>query len=248
MSRHRAPRTPNARPRPARAAALAVLLLAASPVARAALAQSPSTFVGLAVDVARPVGEFREHVRLGAGVAFHGVARAPGRAGALAVRAEGGIVRYGSESRSVPLARGYAGHLRTTLTTSNDIAWVGVGPQLIVPRGPARPYVHGAVGAASFVTQSSLADPRGDDVLARYTELETLVLSYGGGAGVLVPVKRESDLTILLDVGARFHHNGRTRYLRPGGIEEGYGGETVLHPIESAANLWTYHVGLSIGM
>ena len=73
------------------------------------------------------------------------------------------------------------------------------------------------------------------------------VLELGGGTGVLIPVARGQRNIFFIDLGARFHNNGRASYLREGGIEDLPNGDVRLNPINSTANLWTYHIGISIG-
>lgn len=204
---------------------------------------------GGSFNVAQPVGQFGQYVDDGFGVGLHGLMRL-GASGAFALRVDGSFVQYGSETKRVILSPTVGGRIRVDLTTSNNIAWFGVGPQLMVPRGPVRPYVNGSVGFSYFATQSSLEAPDDDDVDRDYfrnTNFDDATLSYGGGTGVLIPVGRGARTLFFLDVGARFHNNGRARYLREGGIEDLPNGDIRLHPIDSNANLWTYHIGISIG-
>jgi hypothetical protein len=205
---------------------------------------------GAALTIAQPVGQFGQYVDEGFGVGVHGLFRL-GAAGAFALRADGSFVQYGRETKRVILSPTVGGRIRVDLTTSNNIAWFGVGPQLMAPSGPVRPYVNGAVGFSYFATQSSLEAPDGDDGVDRdyfrNTNYDDFQFSYGGGAGVLIPVARGARNIFFIDVGARFHNNGRASYLREGGIEDLPNGDVVLHPINSTANLWTYHIGVSIG-
>lgn len=208
----------------------------------------PRFMGGLAFAVAQPTGQFRQYVNSGIGLNAHGMYRAGG-SGIFALRIDGSFVQYGSETKRVMLSPTVGGRIRVDLTTSNNIAWFGVGPQLMVPRGPLRPYVNGAVGFSYFATQSSIEgidDPEDRD-LFQNTNMSDAALSYGGGAGLLVPVGHGKRSQVFIDVGARFHNNGRVRYLREGGIEDLPNGDIVLHPINSTANLWTYHIGVSIG-
>jgi len=204
---------------------------------------------GAAFTVAQPVGQFGEYVNNGFGVGAHGLVRL-GEAGAFALRLDGSFVQYGRETKRVILSPTVGGRIRVDLTTSNNIAWFGVGPQLMAPSGPVRPYVNGAAGFSYFATQSSLDAPDDDDVDRDYfrnTNYDDFQFSYGGGAGVLIPVSRRARSIFFIDLGARFHNNGRASYLREGGIEDLPNGDIRLHPINSTANLWTYHIGVSIG-
>jgi hypothetical protein len=211
----------------------------------------PRFQAGAALTIAQPVGQFGQYVANGVGLGAHGLMRFGG-SGAFALRVDGSFVQYGRETKRVVLSPTVGGRIRVDLTTSNNIAWLGVGPQLMVPSGPVRPYVNGAVGFSYFATESSVQAPDdGDDGvndgLFRNTNLSDATFSYGGGGGVLIPLGTGRGTKVFLDLGARFHNNGRARYLREGGIEDLPNGDVRLHPIDSNANLWTYHLGVSVG-
>jgi len=201
---------------------------------------------GGALTIAQPAGQFKQYVNNGVGVGGHALYRI-GALGAFALRVDGSFVQYGRETKRVMLSPTVGGRVKVDLTTSNNIYWLGVGPQLMAPRGPVRPYINGTVGLAYFATESSLKGV--DDVESEFhnTNLDDLRFSFGGGTGVLIPIAHGRRTLVFLDLGARFINNGRTQYLREGGIEDLPNGDVRLHPIASNANLWTYHVGVSIG-
>jgi len=201
---------------------------------------------GLNFTVAQPAGQFGQYVNDGIGVGAHGLVRL-GDTGWFGLRLEGDFVQYGRETKRVPLSNTVGGRIQVDLTTSNNIFSLGVGPQLMVPRGPIRPYVNGLVGFSYFSTESSVSGIDANESLLRNQNLGDGTFSYGGGSGVLVPVFRNARSLVFLDVGAQFHNNGRARYLREGGIEDLPDGSIRLHAIDSNANLWTYHIGVSIG-
>jgi hypothetical protein len=65
---------------------------------------------------------------------------------------------------------------------------------------------------------------------------------------VLVPVYRNARTLVFLDLGARYHDNGRNvRYLRKGGIRDLPDGRIELDVIQSRADLVTWHIGVSVG-
>lgn len=194
---------------------------------------------GLAFAVAQPVHEFRQFVNNGWGGTGHAAFKLD-RAGVLALRADAGLLNYGRETKDVGFVRGY-GDLE--LETRNDIFWAGIGPQLMVPSGPFRPYVNAQIGGSFFTTSSTLREERfldEDRELDSVTEQSDGTWSWGGGGGVLLTVGRG----ISIDLGARFHRNGRVTYLREGGIRDLPDGSVELDRIRSAADLWTYQIGL----
>ena len=87
-----------------------------------------------------------------------------------------------------------------------------------------------------------------DQPFAEDTNYDDLTFSWGGGGGLLIPVHRSRETMVFLDVGARYHNNGRNvRYLREGGIRDLPNGGIELSVIESRADLVTWHIGVSIG-
>ena len=206
----------------------------------------PRLMGGADFRIAQPAGQFGQYVANGVGVGVHGLARL-GASGAFALRVDGNFVQYGSETKRVALSPTVGGRIQVDLNTSNNIFWFGMGPQLMAPRGPVRPYVNGTVGFSYFATESSVKGLNDGESLLRNTNYDDVVFSYSGGTGVLIPIAHGRRTLVFLDLGARFHNNGRTSYLREGGIEDLPGGGIALHTIDSNANLWTYHVGVSIG-
>ncbi|AHG91528.1 hypothetical protein J421_3991 [Gemmatirosa kalamazoonensis] len=230
------------------ALALPTAVLAQSPLnlGPATADGEPRLMAGVDFTVAQPAGQFKQYVSNGFGVGVHGLARLGGL-GAFALRVDGNFVQYGSETKRVNLSPTVGGRIQVDLNTSNNIVWFGVGPQLMAPRGPVRPYVNGTVGFSYFATESSVKGLNDGESLLHNTNYDDFVFSYSGGTGVLIPIAHGRRTLVFLDLGARFHNNGRTSYLREGGIEDLPGGGIALHTIDSNANLWTYHVGVSIG-
>jgi len=44
---------------------------------------------------------------------------------------------------------------------TNNIAWGAIGPQIMIPDGPFRPYTNAAIAYTDFSTTSTLTDPFG---------------------------------------------------------------------------------------
>jgi hypothetical protein len=214
----------------------------------ATAAGEPRFMGGVSFSVGQPSGTFDRYVDEGFGVGAHGLYRVD-RNGAFAIRLDGGFLNYGRETTRVPLSSTVGGRIQVDLTTTNNIAWLGVGPQLMAPRGAVRPYVNGTAGLSYFATTSSVAGSDDTNMpFAHTTNYDDAQFSWGGGAGVLVPVHRSARTLVFLDLGARYHDNGRSvRYLREGGVRDLPNGGVRLDVIQSRADLITYHVGVSIG-
>jgi hypothetical protein len=185
----------------------------------------------------------------GIGGVVHALYRLGG-SGAFALRADGNFLRYGNERRRQPFLPGL-GRVTVDLQTTNSVGSFTLGPQLMVPSGPVRPYALAAVGLTNFSTTSTLRDDDStgdyDDVIARDQNLSDWTLARAAGGGALVRLGRGRRTIGFLDLGARYQHNGRARYLTKGGIRDNPDGSVTLDEREGPANFWTYHVGFVIG-
>lgn len=200
---------------------------------------------GLAFNYARPVDEFLKYVDDGYGLdGFLRFNADPN--GVLSLRLEGGFLVYGNETKRVPLSSTVGGRILVDLTTSNNIAWLGLGPQLTLPTRLLQPYVNASVGYSYFYTRSSVEGTDNDNnPFASTTNYDDGTFAWGAGGGFLIPFRtRTTEWAI--DLGVRYHGNGQVRYLREGGIEDLPGGGVILHPIQSDANLLTYRLGFSV--
>jgi hypothetical protein len=202
------------------------------------------TAVGGGLAIAQPIGEFKSYVNNGFGGGGHFMMKVD-RPGFLALRADVGFLIYGHETKRVSMPG--AGRVEFDVSTSNNILTYSIGPQLMVPTGPIRPYVNATAGGAYFFTESSIG---GSDDAADFASTRNFgdnVPSYGYGGGVFIPfAMRYADVG--LDLGARFVRNGHTRYLREGGIEDLETGGYVVSPIESETNFVLYHIGVNVGI
>src|ERR1700741_3031769 len=126
--------------------AAAVLLLAAAPAAHAQddddiylpVNQPTGGFAGFSLLFARPQGEFGDFVEQGWGGGAHYVRRLS-RDGLLAVRVDASFLNYGHERFRVPLSPTIGGRVTVDVTTDNNIAFFGVGPQLGAATGVVQP-------------------------------------------------------------------------------------------------------------
>jgi len=204
-------------------------------------------FVGGELMFARPQGEFRDFVDQGWGGGLHYIHRLS-RDGALAVRVDGSYLNYGHESFRVPLSGTIGGRVNVDVTTTNNIAFLGVGPQIGLPSGALRPYVNGFVGVSYIWTQTSVEGTNNDnDPFASSTNYDDATFAYGGGAGLYIPVRR-GHTPVSIDAGLTYRRNGQADYLREGGITDNPDGSITLSPIRSDTDLLTFHIGVSVGI
>lgn len=205
----------------------------------------PRVIVGGGFNYAQPVGEFRDHVPNGGGGGSGFVVLGLDRQGIIGIRADGGFLIYGHERKRVPLSSTIGGRVNVDLTTSNNIALFGIGPQITAPSGPVRPYANGSVGLAYFFTQSSVSGTQNNSAFASSENYRDPTFALSGGAGVYVPISSRRT-PVMLDIGARFQGNGRARYLKEGSIRDNADATISFDPIESKTNFVTYHIGVSV--
>jgi hypothetical protein len=227
-------------------------------VARAAAAQDdygydrdgyadlPRSYVGGEGTYARPQGQFSNYVSNGWGGGMHYLLRLD-RDGWLGLRADASLLNYGHEREPVDFGPDVGGRILLDLTTDNNIAFVGGGPQIGLPTGQLRPYVNGFVGVSYIFTQSSLSGSWSGETFASTTNFDDASFAYGGGAGLYIPLSRRRN-PVSLDAGVTYRHNGTAEYLRHGDITDNPDGSITLHPVRSETNLVTFHVGVSVGI
>ena len=228
---------------------VATLALAAaaplSPLAAQLSDEPVRGYVGGEILIATPTGEFAENVGTGFGFGLHGRYELDD-AGILSIRGDFGLINYGSETIRICVTQ----PCRVTgdLTTSNNIFFAGIGPELGVAGGPVRFYANLSGGFAYFQTTSSVEGSNNSgDPFATSTNFEDATLAWmtGGGLQLRTAAGR---FPLLIDVGARYHGNGEAEYLRKGDITDLPDGSVVINPRRSETNLWTFRVGVSVGI
>jgi hypothetical protein len=195
---------------------------------------------------ARPLGEFAEYIDRGFGITV-GTAVLLRPASPLSLRVDAGVINYGHETREVCLSSTIGCRVRVDLTTTNDILYVGFGPQLAAPQGPVQPYVHAFAGPTLFGTNSSLRGRDHHHNFAQTLNQHDVAFSWGGGGGLRLELPF-GPTPVQLNLGARYHNHGRVEYLREGDITDLPDGSIALHPQRSRADLLSVHAGATIGI
>ena len=231
-------------------AALAAATAAIAPVAGAqgsgasgGRGWTPRVIAGGGLNYAQSVGEFADNVKGGAGGSGFAVLGLD-RQGILGLRVDGGFLIYGHERKRVPLSSTVGGRVTVDVTTDNNIALLGIGPQLTAPRGPLRPYANATAGLAYFFTQSSVSGTNNEKAFASTENFRDPTFAWAGGAGFYIPVSA-GRVPLMIDVGARYQGNGRARYLKEGSIQDNADATISYTPIESETNFVAYHLGVS---
>lgn len=224
---------------------LAAALAVASTRADAQTDDPVRAHVGGELLVATPTGEFAENVGTGFGIAGFGRYELDG-AGILSLRADFGFLQYGRETIRICVTQ----PCRVTgeLTTSNNIVFGGVGPELGIGGGPVRIYANLAGGFAYFATTSSVEGENNEgSPFASSTNFDDATFAWMGGGGVQFRVSSGRH-PVSVDMGARYHGNGQAEYLRKGDIQDLPDGSVVVRPRRSETNLWTFRIGVSVGI
>lgn len=230
------------------AAALAAVMLGAGPLSaqEAEEERAASLLVGVQGMYARPVGEFRDYVRHGFGLDV-AIAWPVARRSPFALRADGGFIVYGSETRRVCFSSTVGCRILLDLTTTNSIAFLNVGPQLMVPTGTVRPYVNAAIGGSYFGTTSSVEGSSNDEDFASTTNFDDITFAWNAGGGLLIRIAGTPLRPVMLDVGVRYNANGEVEYLKEGDIVDNPDGSITITPTRSEANLLTFQIGVTVG-
>ena len=202
----------------------------------------PGGSFGIALLGARAVGDLGTRVDQGLGL--HLAGGFPMTAdGQLRLRLDGGFVVYGVERLSYC---GFTCRVSSDITTTNNILYAGVGPELVLARGDVRPYVYGTAGISYFLTHSWLDDNDGYGPYLQTTNFSDAVygLRYGGGVRIRVGGHRKP---VFIDLGLERHDNGVAEYLTRGDIVDNPDGRVTLYPNRSDADLMSFRFGISIG-
>lgn len=201
---------------------------------------------GLGFALGIPVGDFSENVDIAAGASGqfdYGLGNSP-----FSLGAEGTVLFYGSESRRVPLV-GFP-DLSVRVETSNQMGLLHGRLRTQKREGRVRPYVDALVGFNYISTTTSVDadevcdgnDSCDDD---SRTDLDDLVLSAGGGAGVTFGFGSAPHAT-RLDIGVRYLYGGEADYLTESSTL--WDSSPVAHePHRSRTDMVMVYIGVAFG-
>lgn len=194
--------------------------------------------------VAQPKGEFGSNIDEGFGGNVVFMYKLD-QAGVFSLRADLGAMQYGSETKRVPFLP-FTGRVLLDVTTSNNVFWGGVGPQMqLLTKGPVRPYVNGAIGFQGLVTESALSGSDESWDYASTTNSSDVTLAYMLGGGLYIPLGKTST-SASLNIGARYHFGGIAKYLREGDIIDNADGTITLNHRSSKTDFVLWQLGVSV--
>lgn len=193
--------------------------------------------------MSQPKGDLANNIDNGFGGDFYGLFRVD-RDGVLSLRADLGGAQYGSETLPAPSV--FGGRVGFEVETSNSILWAAIGPQVMVPVGPVRPYGNVAVGVMKFTTSSSVrgtGDYQGETFASTQNQSDnTRTWIFGGG--LYIPLSGSLSL-MSIDIGGRYFTGGEATYLRKGAIRDNPDGTIMMFPSHSKTDQVAWHVGVS---
>jgi opacity protein-like surface antigen len=201
---------------------------------------------GLSLIVGVPTGEFQDYIDAGFGGDASFVLPVK-HDSPLALRADLGFLVYGSETKRVCFSQTVGCRIELDLTTTNSILQGTIGPQLMLPTGAVRPYVHAGIGFGYFATTSSVDGTNDNEDFASTRNFSDATFQWTGGGGLLVRLS-SGKTPVLLDLGARYNANGSVEYLKEGDIHDQPDGSITFTPTRSDANLLTFNIGVVIGI
>lgn len=204
--------------------------------------RGPGGSFGISLVAADAVGDLGTVVDQGFGLQLGGGVPVAAD-GHLRLRVDLGFVVYGHERLYYC---GISCRVASELTTTNNIVFAGIGPELVLAPGPVQPYVYGEAGLSYFVTSSSLDDHDGYGPYLQTTNYSDVVygLKYGGGVRMRVGGHHRP---VFLDLAVERHDNGVVSYLTRGDIVDNPDGSVTLYPNRSEADLVSFRLGVAIG-
>ncbi|HEY7393323.1 MAG TPA: hypothetical protein VH559_00675, partial [Gemmatimonadaceae bacterium] len=151
--------------------------------------------------------------------------------------------------------------IQVKVSTRNYVVPLSLGPQLMWPTGPVRPYVNAGIGTQLFYTQSGVQGTEDEFDFANTTNQSDWTSMWVAGGGVYIPIYKSKgaympplapddapvqrlDMRFLLDVGVQYLNGGRAQYLKPGSIEDLPGGQIRTTPLESDTHMLVVRLGL----
>jgi hypothetical protein len=226
-------------------AAGAAVALAAAASLGAQEVREPRGFVGLSLVAGNPLGDLDAFFEQGFGAQLEGsFALTDDRR--VRLRGDLGFLIYGHERLAYCYSVPVGCRVEAELTTTNNIFYFGLGPELAFTSGAFEPYVYGTTGLSYFATISSLGGDGGPD-WAETTNYDDVVMAWRVGGGVRLRVSN-GRRPVSLDFGVERHQNGIANFLTEGDILDNPDGSVTIFPNRSEANLLTFRLGVSLGI
>ena len=201
---------------------------------------TPRWHFGVAADLGRPLGAFKQQIGQAGGAQGHLRLRLD-QAGRVSLRMQAGWLNYGHESQPLCLAATPGCRVQVNVTTANGILSVGVGPEMSYPLGKLRAYGHGLVGMSRFATATGIGGGLMPDIVAGDENFGDSGFAWSAGAGLELPITHRTTV----DLGVAFQGHGAREYLTKGGITDNADGSLSFNSKRSTANLFAIRIGVT---
>jgi hypothetical protein len=187
--------------------------------------------------MSQPKGEFANNVGRGWGFNLNGMYNIDYK-GFLSIRLDAGTVQYARERKDASFL-GITGRVNLDLETTNNIAWGAIGPQIMIPDGPFRPYANAAVAYTDFSTTSTLSDPFGQFQSISNQNAHDGSHAWIFGSGFQIPFGTSG----AFNFGGKYYYGGRATYLTKGDITDNPDGTITLNPHNSKTDMVIWQLG-----
>jgi len=185
---------------------------------------------GISLVVAQPLGAFRRHGDVAAGLSLFGVVRGKG----LGVRIDGGWMLYDSQYQGYGVA------------TKSQLATLAVGPQYTLGQGPVRPYAFALAGGSVFWSSVDYADGCGCHDGDYFLDGD-VTTTTSAGAGVLITVKTHEH-PLAIDLSVRGVRHDFVKYVPANAITQNPNGTFSAERVESRVEMRVYQIGVTFGI
>jgi hypothetical protein len=189
--------------------------------------------------MSQPKGEFASNVGRGWGFNLNGMYNIDYK-GFLSIRLDAGTVQYARERKDASFL-GITGRVNLDLETTNNIAWGAIGPQIMIPDGPFRPYANAAVAYTDFSTTSTLSDPYGQFQSISNQNAHDGSHAWIFGSGFQIPFGTSG----AFNFGGKYYYGGRATYLTKGDITDNPDGTITLNPRNSKTDMVIWQLGFT---
>ncbi len=200
--------------------------------------------LGVGLLGADAAGDFSDHLDQAFGINVDLSYRLDAR-GILAIRADARWLNYGWDNATATVTSPFGGTDEADVTTTQNMFFFEVGPEVAVDLGVVRPYAGASIGAAQFQSQSSVRATSGNTHFTTNVQYDDFALAWGGQAGLRIPLSR-GPRGISIDFRARYQRTGSADFLPEDGLtidEEGFFDFTA---VREAAEMWIVGAGVSI--
>jgi hypothetical protein len=192
--------------------------------------------------MSQPKGEFAGNVGRGWGFNLNGNYNIDYK-GFLSIRADAGTVQYARERKDASFF-GITGRIPLDLETTNNIAWGAIGPQIMIPDGPFRPYANAAIAYTDFSTTSTLSDPNGQFQSISNQNAHDGSHAWIFGSGIQIPFGTSG----AFNFGGKYYYGGRATYLTKGDITDNPDGTITINPRNSKTDMVIWQLGVTFAI